>query len=83
MRFGKLENNQFIEYDFIKLENGGVIQTQQENVWFENGYKLLNEGIIPIVEDGFYFDRTYIENGNEIIVNYIIIERPKTNVLGL
>ena len=83
MIFGKLENNQFVEYDFIKLENGGIIQTQEENVWFENGYKLLNEGIIPIVEDGFYFDRSYTENGNEIIVNYIIIERPKTNALGL
>ena len=48
MIFGKLENNQFVEYDFIKLENGGIIQTQEENVWFENGYKLYADKLLGV-----------------------------------
>lgn len=83
MIFGKLENNQFVEYDFIKLENGGIIQTQIESVWFEHGYKSLNVGIIPIIAEGFYYNKSYTENNNEIIVNYNIMEIPKTNDTGL
>ena len=78
MRIGKLENNQLI--DSLNVIDGLVNCTKfiGDN-WVSNptieqmatiGYKHINEGTIPIPQEGYYVLSTYSENESEIIVSY-------------
>jgi len=67
----KLINNYAQKFAFITLENGGVIYTEDDAIWAENGYKSLNETSKPLEGN---FSESYSENESEIIVSYTLIE---------
>lgn len=67
----KLINGYPQKFNFITLENGGVIYTTDDDIWLENGYKSLNETAKPL--EGNYSE-SYSENESEIIVSYTLIE---------
>lgn len=78
MRIGKLENTQLI--DSLNVIDGLVNCTKfiGDN-WVSNptieqmgtiGYKTINDGVIPIPQEGYYILSTYSENESEILVSY-------------